>query len=54
VPTFRTAAELQALVYYYLEHDDERMAKAARLPGLIAGHTFAARVTTLTEVLEHV
>jgi len=54
VPTFRTAAELQALVYYYLEHDDERQEKAARLPGLIAGHTFAARVTTLTEVLEHV
>jgi hypothetical protein len=52
VPTFRTPAELQELVTYYLDHDDERQAKAARLPGLIAGHTFGARAATLTATLE--
>jgi spore maturation protein CgeB len=52
VPTFTTPAELQDLVLYYLEHDDERQEKAARLPGLIAGHTFGHRAATLTSVLE--
>ena len=54
VPTFRTPAELEYLVRYYLTCKDERQEKAARLPGLIAGHTFGARVATLTGVLESV
>ena len=54
VPTFKTAHELQNLVYYYLEHDEKRQELAARLPGLIAGHTFNARVATLVNTLSEV
>lgn len=43
VPTFATAAECEALIRHYLAHDDERMALAARLPGLVAGETWVAR-----------
>lgn len=52
VPTFSRPAELQQLVRYYLSHDDERQALAQRLPGLVVGHTYDARVQTLMQVLE--
>ena len=56
VPTFRTPGELGELCRYYLDpaHEEERRALAARLPGLVAGQTYAARARALLEVLENV
>ena len=44
VPTFHSATELEKLVRYYLAHEEERMEISAKLPALVAGHTFDARV----------
>lgn len=52
VPTFRTAAELEQQVRYWLAHPDERRERAARLPGLVAGHTFDNRVKAMLRELE--
>ena len=52
VPTFRTPRELEELVRYYLAHNDERRELAARLPGLVAGHTFDARAKEMVSILE--
>ena len=52
VPTFQTAAELEEVVRYYLEHEDERRAIAARLPALVAGHTFDVRAREILRILE--
>lgn len=53
VPTFRTAAELQALIRHYLVHDAERQAAAAQLPGLVAEHTFDRRAEEVLAVLDN-
>jgi spore maturation protein CgeB len=52
VPTYASAAELETQIRYYLAHDEERAAKAAQLPGLVARHTFDARVTDMLAILE--
>jgi len=52
VPMFRTPAELEALIRQYLADDVLRQAQAARLPGLVAGHTYTARTAQLIETLE--
>lgn len=52
VPTFETAAEMEALIRYYLEHEQEREERAALLPGLVAQHTFDERVKSMLEILE--
>jgi len=51
VPTFKTAEEAENLIYYYLEHDDEREAIAAQLPDLVKHETFDERITDLLAVL---
>lgn len=52
VPVFSTPAELQEIIGYYLAHDDERQSIAAQLPGLVAGHTFDARVRDILGRME--
>lgn len=44
VPTFKTPAELEATIRYWLapEHDIERQDTAAQLPARVKGHTFDA------------
>jgi hypothetical protein len=54
VPTFKSPAELGDLVRYYLAHPEEREAKAARLPGLVSGRTFANGARWILEVLSDV
>jgi spore maturation protein CgeB len=51
VPTFTDAASLQAQVRYFLAHDAERRALAARQAEAVQGHTFDARAA---ELLAHV
>lgn len=51
VPTFRTAGEAEDLIYYYLEHDEERKAIAAELPALVQFETFDERITDLLDAL---
>ncbi len=43
VPTFDGPDELAELTRYYLARPERRAALAAKLPGLVAGQTFAAR-----------
>jgi spore maturation protein CgeB len=43
VPTFQTSQELESLLRYWLSHDAERQAMAARLPALVAEDTWIAR-----------
>jgi spore maturation protein CgeB len=52
VPTFTTANELEAQIRFYLAHPDERKAIAAKLPDLVARHTFDSRVVDALEILE--
>jgi spore maturation protein CgeB len=52
VPTFKTPEELEAQIRYYLAHPDERAAIAAKLPELVARHTFDSRVVDALEILE--
>lgn len=51
VPTFSDARELQEIIRHYLAHEDERRRLAARLPGLVAPHTFEQRVAGILQVL---
>jgi len=53
VPTFRTAAELESVLRYYLAHDVERQAAAAHLPALVAEHTFDRRAEEVLAVLDN-
>jgi spore maturation protein CgeB len=43
VPTFTTSADLTRLLRYWLAHEAERQAVAARLPALVAEDTWLAR-----------
>jgi len=52
VPTFGSPEELGDKIRYYLAHDVERRQIAERLPGLVAGHTFDARVKDILQELE--
>lgn len=47
VPTFETSAELEALVRRWLADEAGRAATAARLPTLVAPHTWAARAAQI-------
>jgi spore maturation protein CgeB len=51
VPTFDTPQELEQWIRYYLAHDAERREMAAKLPGLVAEHTFDNRIPKLMDVL---
>ena len=51
VPTFVTAADLEAQLRHYLAHEDERQAIAAQLPGAVRGAEFAARARVVAERL---
>lgn len=50
VPTFRTPAELNEMVRYYLEHDRERQALAERGKAIAWKHTYRDRAETIIEV----
>jgi spore maturation protein CgeB len=52
VPVFHEPGELQDLIRYYLDHDDERQALAARLPACVAGQTYGSRGVELITTLE--
>lgn len=52
VPTYRTAAELEALIRYYLDRPAERAAMAAQLPARVKGRTFAALGRQVIATLE--
>jgi spore maturation protein CgeB len=52
VPTFKTPEELGETIRFYLAHPDERKAIAAKLPDLVARHTFDTRVVDALEILE--
>jgi spore maturation protein CgeB len=54
VPTFETPLEAEALIRHYLARDSEREAVAAQLPGLVAYHTFDARVNDVIAVLKEI
>jgi CO dehydrogenase/acetyl-CoA synthase epsilon subunit len=54
VPTFKTPEEGSALVRYYLEHEDERLALAAQLPGKVAAYSYHVRAREILDVLEGV
>jgi spore maturation protein CgeB len=41
VPMTETTQDMENVIRYYLEHEDERKAIAASLPALVAGRTFA-------------
>jgi len=51
VPTFRNARECEEIIRYYLAHEEERRAIAARLPELVKPHTFDARAEQILGVL---
>ena len=52
VPTYRTAAELEALIRYYLDHPLERQAKADAARALVQGQTFDRRVADIMKIVE--
>lgn len=52
VPTFSDGKELGRLIRHYLEHDDERVAKARQLPALVADRIFDNTARQLVTVLE--
>jgi spore maturation protein CgeB len=52
VPTFKTPEELRETIFYYLEHEDERLEIAKELPKKVSGHTFDSRVRGMLEVLK--
>ena len=52
LPTFETAPELADLVRYYLAHESERQAIAARLPGAVAARTFDQMATQVVATLD--
>lgn len=54
VPTFDTPQGLELLIRSWLEMPEERAKVAARLPELVAGHTFDARVAQITTNLSEV
>lgn len=47
VPTYRSAAELEALIRHYLAHPEERQAKAEAARIRVQGHTFDRRVADI-------
>jgi spore maturation protein CgeB len=54
VPTFTTAAELEALIRHYLEDARVRRSMAVAARASVAGHTFAARAAQLEAQLAQV
>lgn len=54
VPTFRTSEELERLVRYYLDRDDEREALAAELPAKVASYSYHERARTICRTMAEV
>ena len=51
VPTFTTPQEMQALVRYYLDHEDERLTLASELPAKVSSYSYHERARTIAETL---
>lgn len=51
VPTYTDAASLERLIRYYLAHDDERRALAARQHAAVATHSWTQRARDLMTIL---
>jgi len=51
VPTFETAAQAETLIRHYLAHEDERLARARRLPAMVAEDSWLFRAA---EVIGHI
>lgn len=51
VPTYTDSASLEALMRYYLSHDDERHALAAKQRAAVGPHTWEARASALLTTL---
>ena len=49
VPMFEGPAEFAQLIRYYLDHPDERQAKAAMLPQLVHQHSYVNRARQVAE-----
>ena len=49
VPMFEGPAELAQLIRYFLDHPDERQAKAAMLPQLVHQHSYVNRARQVAE-----
>lgn len=52
VPTFRTPAEAEALIAYYLDNPSERERLAARLPACVDGWSYTDRARSIVGALE--
>lgn len=54
VPTFQRgdSIELERLIRYYLEHEDERRAMAAKLPARVASYSYHTRAAQILDALE--
>lgn len=54
VPTFRTGAELEAVLRHWLNDDHGRRAIAAQLPAAVSAHSWAHRASQMTATIEAV
>lgn len=52
VPTYTNPKEAEELIRYYLEHEEERNEIAEKLPKLVEGETFDARMEQMVLLLE--
>jgi spore maturation protein CgeB len=53
VPIYHDSATLEALIRYYLAHEDERAALAARQHAAVQSHSWAARAARLLDIIQH-
>jgi hypothetical protein len=51
LPVFQGAEDAEALIRYYLAHDEKRIAVSTRLLAMVAPHTFTARARQVSRTL---
>jgi len=52
IPTFKTAKELETLIRYWIEREEERKEMAAKMRQLVSGHTWLERARQVVGDLE--